>query len=67
MSSTDHRTEHVPPAGVRIERMIERVETRAAVSAIRSTVLGAGLGVVTLTAGIGAFLLVWYVLVDVLS
>jgi hypothetical protein len=54
-----------PPLGTRIERAIEQVEARAAESAVRSMMLGAGLGIVTIAAGIGAFLLAWYVLAEV--
>lgn len=55
-----------PALGARIEWAIEQVEGRAAASTVRAVVLGAGLGAVTLVAGIGLFLLAWYVLVDVL-
>ncbi|MGD9891111.1 MAG: hypothetical protein AB7R89_09640 [Dehalococcoidia bacterium] len=57
----------VPPAfGVRLERSINAVEERAAAGLIRSILLGVGLGFGSVVGGIGAFLLVWFVLVEVL-
>jgi hypothetical protein len=67
VKSTNQRSRPIPPLGTRIERAIERVEMRAAVSVARSTALGAGLGVVTIAGGLGAFLLAWYVLVEFLA
>jgi hypothetical protein len=51
---------------VRIERWIESVEGRAGGGPLRATLLGAGLGIATVGGGIGLFLVVWFLLVDVL-
>jgi hypothetical protein len=67
MNRINHTTQDQHAFGVRIEQMFEQIEALAAGSAVRSTALGAGLGLVAVAGGIGAFLLVWYVLVDVLT
>jgi hypothetical protein len=66
MTCTDHRRHTQPALGVRLERWIEAIEARSVAGSIRAITLGTGLGIATVTGGIGMFLLVWFLLVDVL-
>jgi hypothetical protein len=58
---------HLPTTvGVRLQRYVEAIETRAAEGSARSVVLGSALGIATVAIGIGLFLLVWFVFVELL-
>ncbi len=62
------RNERHQPAtiGLRLQRYVEAIETRAAKGSARSVVLGSALGIATVVVGIGLFLLVWFVFVELL-
>lgn len=44
--------------GVRLQECVEAIETRAAEGSARAVMLGSALGIATVVAGIGLFLLV---------